>query len=52
MIGPAIAGAALAAGRGAPLLLGLALACALAAPAAVAFERLLPADANRADAAR
>jgi MFS family permease len=52
MIGPAIAGAALAAGRGAPLLLGLALACALAAPAAVAFERLLPADANRPDAPR
>ncbi len=46
MIGPAIAGAALAAGDGAPLLLGLALACALAAPAAIAFERLLPPGAN------
>ncbi len=47
MIGPAIAGAALAAGRGGPLLLGLTLACALAAPAALAFERLLPPGANR-----
>jgi MFS family permease len=46
MIGPAIAGAALAAGDGAPLLLGLTLACALAAPAAIAFERLLPPGAN------
>jgi MFS family permease len=46
MIGPAIAGAALAAGRGGPLLLGLALACVLAVPAALAFERLLPPGAN------
>jgi MFS family permease len=46
MIGPVIAGVALAAGRGAPLLLGLTLACTLAAPAAIAFERLLPPGAN------
>jgi len=48
MIGPTIAGAALAADQGVPLLLGLAAACALAAPAAVAFERVLPPAANRA----
>ncbi|HEU0194684.1 MAG TPA: MFS transporter, partial [Gaiellales bacterium] len=48
MIGPAIAGAALAAGAGAPLLAVLALACGLAAPAALAFERILPPGANRA----
>lgn len=47
MIGPVIAGAALAAGHGAPLLFGLAVACALAWPAAVACERLIPAAANR-----
>jgi MFS family permease len=46
MIGPIVAGAALASGHGASLLLGLSLACALAAPAAIAFERLLPANAN------
>jgi MFS family permease len=46
MIGPAIAGAALAAGHGAGLLAALAITCALVAPAAVAFERLLPAAAN------
>jgi MFS family permease len=48
MIGPAIAGVALAAGRGGALLLGLAAACALAWPAAVACERIVPAAANRA----
>jgi MFS family permease len=47
MIGPAVAGAALAAGQGVPLLLGLAAACALAWPAALRYERLLPAAANR-----
>ncbi len=46
MIGPAIAGAALAAGQGGPLLAGLAIACALVAPAAIAFERILPGAAN------
>jgi MFS family permease len=48
MIGPAIAGWALAAGQGVGLLLGLAAACALAWPAALRYERLLPAAANRA----
>jgi MFS family permease len=48
MIGPAIAGWALAGGHGVPLLLGLAAACALAWPAALRYERLLPAAANRA----
>jgi MFS family permease len=48
MIGPAIADVALAAGNGGPLLLGLTLACALAAQAAIGFERLLPPGANRA----
>ena len=48
MIGPAIAGAALAAGDGAWLLGGLAVTCALTAPAAVAYERILPARANGA----
>jgi MFS family permease len=48
MIGPAIAGWALARGQGAALLLGLAAACALAWPAALRYERLLPAAANRA----
>ena len=52
MIGPVIAGAALAAGQGVPLLLGLAAACALAWPAAVACERLVPAAANRSDPRR
>jgi MFS family permease len=47
MIGPLIAGAALGAGRGPELFLGLAAACALAAPAALAFERNLPASVNR-----
>ena len=47
MIGPAVAGAALAAGEGGPLLVGLALCCALVAPAALAFERMLPTVANR-----
>jgi MFS family permease len=48
MIGPAVAGWALAAGDGAPLLLGLAAACLLTWPAALRYERLLPQAANRA----
>ncbi|MGN6378799.1 MAG: MFS transporter [Gaiellales bacterium] len=47
MIGPAIAGAAIGAGQGGPLLISLAAACALAVPAALAYERILPAAANR-----
>jgi MFS family permease len=50
MIGPAVAGAALAAGQGVPLMLGLAAVCALAWPAALRYEHLLPADANLAQA--
>jgi MFS family permease len=52
MIGPAIAGVALGMGEGAPLILGLAGACALAWPAAVLYERLLPPFANSARARR
>jgi Major Facilitator Superfamily len=48
MIGPAIAGVALGAGAGGALLVGLAVACALAWPAAVLCERLVPASANLA----
>jgi MFS family permease len=48
MIGPAIAGVALGAGAGGGLLVGLALVCALAWPAAVLCERLIPASANLA----
>jgi MFS family permease len=48
MVGPAIAGAALGAGAGGALLVGLAVACALAWPAAVLCERLVPDHANRA----
>jgi len=48
MIGPAIAGVALGAGAGEGLLVGLAAACALAWPAAVLCERLIPAAANLA----
>jgi len=47
MVGPLISGAALGAGYGTALFLGLAAACALAAPAALAFDRKLPAAANR-----
>jgi MFS family permease len=47
MIGPLISGAALGAGHGKALFLGLAAACALAAPAALAFDRVLPASVNR-----
>ena len=50
MIGPAVAGVALGAGQGAGLLIGLAAACALVAPAAIAYERVLPPAANRAEA--
>src|SRR6185312_12752928 len=48
MIGPAIAGVALGAGAGGALLVGLAAACALAWPAAVLCERIVPASANLA----
>jgi MFS family permease len=49
MIGPAAAGVALGAGQGAGFLVGLAAACVLVAPAAIAYERILPPAANRAD---
>jgi hypothetical protein len=48
MIGPAVAGAALGAGAGGALMVGLAAACALAWPAAVLCERLVPTSANLA----
>ena len=48
MIGPLIAGAAIGAGHGSELFIGLAVVCALVAPAAVLYERALPASANRA----
>jgi MFS family permease len=47
MVGPLIAGAALGAGHGNALFLGLAATCALVAPIALAFERKLPAAVNR-----
>jgi MFS family permease len=47
MIAPLIAGPALGAGYGAALFVGLAAACALVAPAALLFERTLPASVNR-----
>ncbi len=47
MIGPLIAGAAIGAGEGGALFVGLAVTCALAAPAALVFERNLPASVNR-----
>ena len=47
MVGPLIAGAALGAGYGTALFLGLAAACALVAPAALVFDRRLPAAVNR-----
>jgi MFS family permease len=47
MLGPIVAGAALGTGHGGALLLGLAGACILAAPAAVSLERHLPVSANR-----
>ncbi len=47
MVGPLIAGAALGADHGTALFLGLAAACALVAPAALAFDRKLPAAVNR-----
>jgi MFS family permease len=47
MIGPLLSGAALGAGHGTALFLGLAATCALAAPAALAFDRVLPASVNR-----
>ncbi len=47
MVGPAVAGLALAGGHGVALMLGLAAVCVLAWPAAIASERLVPAEANR-----
>ncbi len=47
MIGPLVAGAALGAGHGSALFIGLAATCALAAPAALVFERNLPDAVNR-----
>jgi hypothetical protein len=47
MLGPLIAGAALGAGHGTALFIGLAAACALVAPAALVFDRRLPAAVNR-----
>jgi MFS family permease len=47
MIGPLISGAALGAGHGNALFLGLAATCALVAPVALAFDRKLPAAVNR-----
>jgi MFS family permease len=47
MLGPLIAGAALGAGHGSALFLGLAATCALVAPVALAFDRKLPAAVNR-----
>jgi MFS family permease len=48
MIGPAVAGAALGAGAGGALMVGLAAACLLAWPAAVLCERFVPPAANLA----
>ena len=47
MVGPLISGAALGAGHGNALFLGLAATCALVAPIALVFERKLPAAVNR-----
>jgi len=47
MVGPLISGAALGAGHGTALFLGLAAACALVAPAALVFDGRLPAAVNR-----
>jgi MFS family permease len=47
MVGPLIAGAAIGAGHGSALFVGLAAACALVAPAAVLYERVLPDSVNR-----
>jgi MFS family permease len=47
MVGPLIAGAAIGAGHGSALFVGLAAACALVAPAAVLYERVLPGSVNR-----
>jgi MFS family permease len=52
VLGPAVTGAVLAAGRAGALLAGLASACALAAVAALALERRLPPRANHPTAAR
>jgi len=46
-IGPAVSGLALASGRGTPLMIGLAIACAAAAPAALLYERVLPPTTNK-----
>jgi MFS family permease len=47
MVGPLVSGAALGAGHGNALFLGLAATCALVAPLALVFERNLPAAVNR-----
>jgi MFS family permease len=47
MLGPALAGLALGAGRAHELLIALAGACVIAAVLALRLERLLPEDANR-----
>jgi MFS family permease len=47
MVGPLISGAALGAGYGNALFLALAATCALVAPAALLYERNLPAAVNR-----
>jgi MFS family permease len=46
MLGPALAGAALEAGAGAALFLGLTGACAVLGAASLALQRVLPKDAN------
>jgi MFS family permease len=47
MVGPAVAGAALATGFADALVVGLAVVCILVALGAVRLERWLPAEANR-----
>ena len=47
VLGPAIAGAALGAGRGGPLLTGIAMACGLLALLAVRMEKVFPTAVNR-----
>ncbi len=52
MIGPPIGAAAVGAGQSRGLMLGLAAACLLAVPAALALERTLPVQVNRAECHR
>jgi MFS family permease len=47
MVGPLISGAALQAGHGNALFIGLAATCAMVAPAALLFDRKLPVAVNR-----